>query len=85
MHSIQNGMAEILEAEALETATLVGKTLKEANLPDGLRVGAIVRGGNVVIPDGDTEIRPHDRIVMFALADRVREVEHMFRVSLEYF
>lgn len=85
VHSIQNGMAEVLEAEALETATLVGKTLREADLPDGLRIGAIVRGGKVVIPDGDTEIRPRDRIVMFALAERVREVEHMFRVSLEYF
>jgi trk system potassium uptake protein TrkA len=85
VHSIQNGMAEVLEAEALETATLVGKPLREADLPDGLRIGAIVRGGKVVIPDGNTEIRPHDRIVMFALAERVREVEHMFRVSLEYF
>jgi trk system potassium uptake protein TrkA len=85
VHSIRNGMAEVLEAEALETATLVGKSLRDADLPDGLRIGAIVRGGNVVIPDGNTEIRPHDRIVMFALAERVREVEHMFRVSLEYF
>ena len=85
VHSIQNGRAEVLEAEALETATLVGIPLREANLPDGMRVGAIVRGGEVIIPDGDTEVRPHDRIVMFALADQVREVEHMFRVSLEYF
>ena len=75
----------VLEAEALETATLVGKPLREASLPDGIRIGAIVRDGNVIIPDGDTEIRPHDRIVIFALADQVREVEHMFRVSLEYF
>ena len=85
VHSIQNGRAEVLEAEALETATLVGKPLREAKLPDGLRIGAIVRGGEVIIPDGDTEVRPHDRIVIFALADQVREVEHMFRVSLEYF
>ena len=85
VHSIQNGSAEVLEAEALETATLVGKPLREANLPDGMRIGAIVRSNQVIIPDGDTEVRPRDRIVIFALADRVREVEHMFRVSLEYF
>jgi len=85
VHSIQNGFAEVLEAEALETATLVGKPLREAGLPDGIRIGAIVRGDTVIIPNGDTEIRPHDRIVIFALADQVREVEHMFRVSLEYF
>ena len=85
VHSIQNGLAEVLEAEALETATLVGKPLREAKLPDGLRIGAIVRDNEVIIPDGDTEVRPHDRIVIFALADQVREVEHMFRVSLEYF
>ncbi|WP_137392084.1 Trk system potassium transporter TrkA [Rhodoligotrophos defluvii] len=85
VHPVQHGDGEILEAEALETSPVVGKALRDAELPDGVRIGAIVRNGKVFIPQGGTEIRPRDRIVIFALAGLVRDVEHLFRVSLEYF
>ncbi|MCT8974163.1 Trk system potassium transporter TrkA [Microbaculum marinisediminis] len=85
VHSVQNGAAEIIEAEALETSPLVGKPLRELDLFDGIRIGAIYRGEEVIIPRGDTYIQPHDRIVMAAMADQVRKVEQMFRVSLEFF
>lgn len=85
VHSVQNGVAEVLEAEALETSPLVGKLLRDAGLPDGVRIGAIVRDGNVITPSGDVQIKAHDRVVIFSLAEHVREVEHLFRVSLEFF
>ncbi|WP_342642300.1 Trk system potassium transporter TrkA [Rhodoligotrophos ferricapiens] len=85
VHPIQSGDGEILEAEALETSPVVGKAVRDAGLPDGVRIGAIVRNGKVFIPNGATEIRPRDRIVIFAMAGLVRDVEHLFRVSLEYF
>jgi trk system potassium uptake protein TrkA len=85
VHSLQNGSAEVIEAEALETSPLVGRPLRALGLPDGIRVGAIYRGGKAVTPTGDTTIRAHDRVIIFALADRVHQVEQMFRVSLEFF
>ena len=36
-------------------------------------------------PDGSTKIKARDRVVMFAMAGNVRNVEQMFRVSLEFF
>jgi len=50
-----------------------------------MRIGAIYREGKVIIPRGDTQINAHDRIVIFVLADKVPQVEQMFRVSFEYF
>jgi trk system potassium uptake protein TrkA len=85
VHSVQNGEAEVLEAEALETSPLVGKPLRDLQLPDGIRIGAIYRAGRVLMPSGDVEIEAGDRVIMFAAADRVRQVEQMFRVSLEFF
>ena len=85
VHSIQNGAGEVIEAEALETSPLVGKPLREIDLPDGLRIGAILRDDEIRIPDGDTQINAHDRVIMFAMAENVHEVEQMFRVSLEFF
>ncbi|WP_353641232.1 Trk system potassium transporter TrkA [Mesorhizobium sp. WSM2239] len=85
VHSIQRGVAEIIEAEALETSPLVGPFLRELDLPDGMRIGAIYRDGEVIKPSGSLRIKPKDRVVIFALAHAVKQVEQMFRVSLEFF
>jgi len=85
VHSLQNGAAEVIEAEALETSPLVGRPLRDLKLPPGVRVGAVVRRGKAVEINGDTQIMARDRVVMFALADKVHQVEQMFRVSLEFF
>jgi trk system potassium uptake protein len=85
VHPVQNGEGEIVEAEALETSSVVGVPLRQAKLPEGVRLGAIVRGDTVVIPRGETVIKPHDKVIVFALKDRIADLQHMFRVSLEYF
>lgn len=85
VYSVQQGKAEIIEAEALETSPLVGPSLRELDLPDGMRIGAIYRGGEVIVPSGSVRIRPKDRVVIFALESAVKQVEQMFRVSLEFF
>ena len=85
VHSVQNGAAEVIEADALETSPLVGTPLRELDLPAGVRIGAIYRAPDVIVPDGDTVIKAKDRIVVFAAGDRVKQVEQMFRVSLEFF
>ncbi len=85
VHTVEYGAAEIIEAEALETSPLVGKPLRELDLPDGIRIGAVYRDGKAIVPDGATQIAAKDRVVIFATAERVRQVEQMFRVSLEFF
>jgi trk system potassium uptake protein TrkA len=85
VHSVQGGAAEVIEAEALETSPLVGQPLRDLDLPGGMRIGAVYRDGEMIKPDGNMRIKPKDRVVMFALADTVKQVEQMFRVSLEFF
>jgi trk system potassium uptake protein TrkA len=85
VHSLLDGAGEVIEAEALETSPLVGKPLKELDLFDGMRIGAVIRGNKILLPRGDTIIHARDRVVLFALADKVKRVEQMFRVSLEFF
>ena len=48
-------------------------------------IGAIVRGGRVISPRGNTVIQNKDRVILFATADVVRKVEKLFSVRLEYF
>ncbi len=85
VHILSDGFGEIIEVEALETSGLVGPPLREAKLPEGVIVGAIVRDTEVVIPRGDTIVRTGDRVVLFAAAGAVKKVEKMFAVHLEFF
>lgn len=85
VYAVQQGSAEVIEAEALETSPLVGRPFRDLELPDGIRIGAIYRGGTVIRPDGDTKIKAKDRVVLFSTAEAVKNVEQMFRVSIQYF
>jgi trk system potassium uptake protein TrkA len=85
VHTLREGFGELIEAEALETSELVGKPLKEVNLPPGVVLGAIVRDGEMICPRGSTVVLAKDRVVMFAAEDVIRKVEKIFSVQLEYF
>jgi trk system potassium uptake protein TrkA len=85
VHTLREGFGELIEAEALETSSLVGPPLREVKLPQGVLLGAIVRNGTVICPRGSTVVEPKDRVVLFAATEAVRKVEQMFSVRLEYF
>ena len=85
VHSLRDDFGELIEAEAMETSSLVGAPLREVKLPAGVLLGAIVRDGQVISPRGDTVVQDKDRVVLFAAADAVRKVEKMFAVQLEFF
>ncbi len=85
VHSLLEGAGEMIEAEALETSPLVGRPLRDIDLLEGLRVGAIVRNGEVILPTGDLVVRAQDRVILFALSNQIKRVEQLFRVSLEFF
>ena len=69
------------EAFAGDVVGIVGNL----DLPAGMRIGAILRDGEVITPSGSVKIRPKDRVVIFVLDSAVKQVEQLFRVSLEFF
>ena len=83
--SLSDGQAELIDAVALETSPLVGKPLGDADFSEGVRIGAVYRDQQVIMPTSQTVIQPGDRVVLIAMADSVKDVEHMFRVSIEFF
>jgi trk system potassium uptake protein len=85
VYAILGNAGEIIEAEALDTSSLVKKPLGQARLPDGIAVGAVVRGDKVIMPRADTLIRPQDAVVLFATRAAVKSVERLFAVRLEFF
>jgi trk system potassium uptake protein TrkA len=80
-YSILNGEYEVIEAEIIETSELVNKELKNSNLPDEIRIGAVLRGDEVIIPRSNFVFKKHDIVVLLANKDFLHVVENMFRIS----
>ncbi len=85
VHTLSEGFGELIEAEALETSSLVGVPIREAKLPHGVLVAALVRENEVIIPRGDTVVRAGDLVMIFAATEAVKKVEKIFAVKLEFF
>jgi len=82
--SLLEDQAEVIEIEALETSDLINKRLKDLRLPKGVLVGAIFRGEELVVPDGETVIVPGDKVAMVVASDAMKQVEKMVMVKPEY-
>ena len=61
------GQAEIIEGIAESGMMMTRGTLNDLDLPSGLLVAAIYRGGEVIIPNGGTRIKENDRVLIFSL------------------
>jgi len=77
--------AEAIEAEALETSDIVNTPLSKVKMPRGAIIGAIVRKDEIIIPRGESIIRPKDRLIIFALQEVMPKLEKLLTVKLEYF
>ena len=80
-YSILNGDYEVIEAEIIETSELISKELKNSNLPEEIRVGAILRGDDIIIPRSNFIFKKKDIVVFLAKKDQLPVVENMFRIS----
>ncbi len=76
---------EVIEFEAMETSQLVGKPLRKVKFPSGAILGAVERGRDFLIPDGNSVIQPGDRIIVFARREAIPKVEKLISVSPNFF
>ena len=80
-YTISNGEYEVIEAEIIETSELISKEIKNTNLPDEIRIGAVLRDKKVIIPRSDFVFQKNDSVVFIARNDSIPTVENIFRLS----
>ena len=85
VHSICQGEAEIIEAEAVESSSIVGKSISNLDLPKDVKIGAIFREDQMLIPDMDTSIQAGDKVIVLSKANMVNQVEKIFSVNFEFY
>lgn len=85
VHTLRDSVAEVLEAEVSDTATIANKTISEIDLQDELDIGCIVRDGEFMLPAQDLKILPGDHVIVLAKAGHAREMEQFFTVQVDLF
>lgn len=75
---LEDGELEIVEFKALSTSPIVGQPLKDIQLPDDVLIGAMVDSGRVVIPRGDTIIKPGTIVIGISGTRSAEKLENLF-------
>ena len=81
VYSIGDAEAEIIEAQVHQTMLITGKELRDIDFPEGVLVGVIRKGSEVIRPNSHTRIDEGDLIALFAMASDVPEVERLLQVT----
>ena len=80
-YTILNGEFEVIEAEIIDSSELINKELKNSNLPDDIRIGAILRKDDIIIPTSKFIFEKKDVVVFLAKRDQLPLVERLFQIS----
>ena len=80
-YTILNGEFEVIEAEIIDSSELINKELKNSNLPDDIRIGAILRKNDIIIPTSKFIFEKKDIVVFLAKRDQLQLVERLFQIS----
>ena len=81
VYSILDGEYEVIEAEIIENSELINKELKDSNLPEEIRIGAIVRNNEIIIPRSNFVFKKKDIVVFLARKNQLPLVEKIFSIS----
>ncbi|MEZ5558555.1 MAG: Trk system potassium transporter TrkA [Pseudomonadales bacterium] len=89
VHSLRRGAAEAMEAVVhgdQRSSKVVGRALRDVELPPGVTIGAIARGDRVLIAHDDVVVEPDDHVILFLVdKSQVSAVERLFQVGITFF
>ena len=85
VYSIGDAEAEVIEAEIMSTSPMAGQRLRDIDFPEGVIVGGVLKGDDMLRPSGSTRIEAKDVVAIFAMTDDVPEVERLLQVSIDFF
>ena len=81
VYSLLDGEYEFIEAKILEKSELVNRKIKDSNLPEDIRIGAILRKEQVIIPRSNFIFEKDDLVVFLAKREELKAVENIFSVG----
>ena len=76
---VMQGRAEFVEFLVTADSRMADLALRDAQLPRGALVCAVLNAEGAFVPDGSFVIRPDDQVVVFVTPDVRGRVEKLFR------
>ena len=84
VYSIGNNQAEIIHAQVLKSSKLLNKSIKDSNLPEGMRIGLIKKPNQIIIPDKNTIIEESDEVLFLCMTNDLKSAEDLFKIREAY-
>ena len=81
VYSLLDGEYEFIEAKISEKSELINKKIKDSNLPEDIRIGAVIRNDKVIIPRSNFIFEKNDLVVFLAKREELKAVESVFSVG----
>jgi len=81
VYSLLDGEYEFIEARISDKSELINKKIRESNLPDDIRIGAIIRKDKVIIPRSNSIFEKDDLVVFLAKREELKAVENIFSLG----
>ena len=81
VYSLLDGDYEFIEAKILEKSELVNKKIRDSNLPEDIRIGAVLRKDQVIIPRSNFIFEKDDLVVFLAKREELKAVESIFSLG----
>jgi trk system potassium uptake protein TrkA len=72
LYTLREDFGEVIEAELSSTSPLLRGRLADLDLPSGMKVGAVMRNGSVLIAGGDTQLEAGDRVIALVTYQHLR-------------
>lgn len=71
--------ADVAELVATEDSKITKHKVKDLGLPKDLTIGGLVRKGESMIVNGNTQIEPGDHVIVFCRDTAIRKIEKYFQ------
>jgi trk system potassium uptake protein TrkA len=71
---LRKGEYSIVEEKVHPEAVVVGKTLRDIELPPQCVFAAVIRKGELIVPNGNTELNPVDEVIALVHATRAQQL-----------
>jgi trk system potassium uptake protein TrkA len=76
--SFENGAAQFMQRRVVAQSAAAGARLQDIEIPQGLIVAAVLRGGQAIVPRGDQKLEIGDEVILFVQKDEAAMANLLF-------
>ncbi len=79
VRNLTNADAQVVEFMAMPGSRITRGKIRNMRFPKDVNIGGIVRAGEGILVNGDTEIMENDKVVVFCKSDVIRQLDKFFK------